>query len=82
MTTLVAKEPRTRTTGHEAEGAQQRLAERFLKLCDEWCRQLMALGQESPVLSVQAFDGNSGRLQLILRNGSRWIVQRATAKEE
>jgi len=77
MTTLLAEKPKTQTTLHEADGAQQRLAERFLKLCDEWCRQLMDLGQESPVLSVQALDG--GRLQLILRNGSRWIVQRATA---
>lgn len=78
MTTLVAERPRAQTQTYEAERAQQRLAERFLMLCDERCRELMALGQESPVLRVQALDG--GRLQLILRNGSRWIVQRSAER--
>ena len=54
---------------------QRELAERFLKLLHERCQQLIALGRESLVLSVQAREGN--RIQLILRNGSRWIVQRS-----
>jgi hypothetical protein len=80
MKTLVLEKPRDERRGIAARGqgagqAQQALAERFLKLCEAWCQELIALGQESPVLSVQALEG--GRLQLILRNGSRWIVQRA-----
>lgn len=47
-------------------------------LCDEWCRELTALGQESPVLFARALEGN--RLELILRNGSRWIVQRSAQR--
>lgn len=74
MTTLVLEKPKKETTAQEAERAQRQLAEQFLRLCEAWCRELTALGQESPVLSVQALDG--GRLQLVLRNGSRWIVER------
>lgn len=71
MHTLLVEKPRSQT----CQQVQQDLVGRFLKLLNEWCQQLTDLGQESPVLSVQALDGS--RLQLVLRNGSRWIVQRS-----
>lgn len=74
MKTLVLERPKKETTAQEAKRAQRALAEHFLWLCDMWCRELIALGQQSPLLSVKALDGD--RLQLVLRNGSRWIVQR------
>lgn len=75
MTTLILIKPNVKREAQETKRAQQELAEKFLKLLNEWCQQLSDLGQESPVLSVKALDAD--RLQLILRNGSRWIVQRA-----
>jgi|YNPBryunderm2012_1023409.scaffolds.fasta_scaffold155148_1 hypothetical protein len=60
---------------HTYARSQRELAECFLKLLHERCQHLIALGRESLVLSVRAREGN--RIQLILRNGSRWIVQRS-----
>ena len=53
------------------------LGEFFLRLLDEWAKERASLGQESPVLSVRALN-KDGRpaLEIILRNGSRWIVPR------
>jgi hypothetical protein len=70
MATLVAEKPRT-----QEDQAQRDLAERFLRLLDEWCQELEAFGKESPVLSVRAL--KDGKLTLVLRNGSRWIVRRS-----
>jgi hypothetical protein len=60
---------------HTYARSQRELDECFLKLLHERCQHLIALGRESLVLSVRAREGN--RIQLILRNGSRWIVQRS-----
>lgn len=50
------------------------LAERFLKLCEIKRQEAHALGQPTPVLDVALRDDN--RLQIVFRNGTRWVVER------
>lgn len=50
------------------------LAERFLKLCNLRTQEAHALGQPNPVLDVSLRDDN--KLQIVMRNGMRWIVER------
>ncbi len=49
-------------------------AERFLELCELKRKEALAIRQPNPVLSV-ALEGDN-RIRIILRNRSRWIVQR------
>ncbi len=55
------------------------LAEHFLRLCEEWRQRVMERGGENPVESVSSPDGQ--RLQVILRNGTRWIINRNHSAE-
>lgn len=50
------------------------LAERFLRLCKVRTEEARALGQPNPVLDVSLRDDN--KLQIVTRNGIRWIVER------
>lgn len=50
------------------------LAERFLKLCKIRTQEARALGQPNPVLDVALRDDN--KIQIVMRNGMRWIVER------
>lgn len=50
------------------------LAERFIRLCKARTEEARALGQPNPVLDVSLRDDNT--LQIVTRNGMRWIVER------